>query len=149
VTNAYELRRRGKDVTANDHRDNKSQVPTQYLACWINPETGANAYQELQTVPDKIRVNESVFATKSQILSLDYPNGSRGAVRMTYPDPNGGHVFNWEVQNGSVIWVDAQSSLVGDAADFLFEGASNIQFVRLDNKVPKVSILQYFETGWK
>jgi hypothetical protein len=147
VVNAYELRRRGFDVTANKKVSDNSQTDPVFQGTWINPETGATAWDERFLMSNRIRAEKRAEQTALTILSK-YPEGARGAVSFSYRNSKGaGHVFNWEVQDGEVIWVDAQPNKVGDARKGIFEMATNISVTRYDDKVPNISVLQFLETG--
>ncbi len=146
VVNAYELRRRGFDVTASKKVNDNSQTDPTFQGTWINPTSKKTAWDEAIPVSNSYQRANRARATKATILQ-NYPEGARGAVTFTYVRGRSGHVFNWEIQNGKVIWVDAQPNIVGDKRDEIFESAKNIFVTRYDDKVPNISVLQFLESG--
>jgi hypothetical protein len=152
VVQAYELRRRGFDVTASKAslRDG-SQAAEFYGNAWRHPETGRTVYQEL--ADRGTRLDNGEWSNRSytgrttredyaQRLKDTYPPGSRGIIQVQWANAKVGHVFNFEVKaNGKVIFVDAQTGKLG--LDDYFERAVLYKSARLDDKTPMAGVLQY------
>lgn len=109
---AYELRRRGYDVTAqptyaNDPWPQNLNVNGNNYGRW------RGAFQHAKT--DQIGVKGNKAAAEAKVLDkmrnqmLNYGEGSRAVVRIGYRGSNIGHVFSAEVNKGVVYYVDAQT----------------------------------------
>lgn len=166
VVNAYELRRRGYDVTANKRRFDGSQRADECTGGWVNPKTGKSAWDEKELV--HVVSGSEVSATQDLILRKFGVEGARGAVSVMgtviseTKGPGGesvitkrkwGHIFSWEVLGGKVAWIDAQTNEIGDVRDEILSSSTenkikSIAIYRFDDKEPTLSLLQYLETGW-
>jgi hypothetical protein len=140
VIQAYELRRRGFDVTANAFNTNLSfmQSPKFYLGGWKNPITGQTANNLTSVVPTFLKGQQKI---------LTFGEGARGAVSFQYKGKSAaGHTLNWEVVNNKVVWLDAQDGTLGDMAIRKHVGkVKNIQVVRLDDLEPSAHTASYLE----
>ena len=81
------------------------------LEKWIDPATGKPRAQTKipQKVPDPTAPNGERYMTNEEwiekvreMILADHPEGSGGLMRIT------GHIFNWEIQNGKVRFIEAQ-----------------------------------------
>lgn len=144
VVQAYELRRRGFDVFPNGFVDDSSQVRFFYYQGWVNPKTNTSAWDDRIGLPKGIRKVKRAEETAKLILQ-NHPEGARGMLSFYYDTGNSGHTFNWEIVNGKVEWLDAQSAKTGDWVAEFFTRAKDIDFVRLDDKEPTAQVLRYLE----
>ena len=131
---AYELNRRGYDVTAlpTYRGDTLNRV------AYFNPSTGTfegrwkGAFRNAKT--------ENVgSATPGGVMSnierrmRSYGDGSRAVVQVFYKS-GGGHVFNVENQGGRVVYVEAQTGRMREAARTFGSVRTNqVNLVRTDN----------------
>lgn len=128
VTTAWELRRRGYDVTA--HQDQDGRQFDQFLNHWGNP-----AYRR-----------ETWLQADKAISQL--PDGARGAVVCLWK-PRGGHIFNWEVRDGRVHWIESQNqSGEYDLADLRRRAKTHVWWVRLDDLDVTEDLNDYL-TDWR
>ena len=136
---AYELRRRGYDVTAQPtfpgddlsriaYTDTKNNI---YAAKW------RGAFKNAKTENVGVRGNNS-RAEKEVIQNIEnkmhgYGNGSRAVIQILYRG-GGGHVFNVENQNGRVTYVEAQTGQIKDIAKTMTSvKTDSVNIVRVDN----------------
>lgn len=142
VVHAYELRRRGYDVTAGSQIAGTpfSQTVYNYARVWGDSATGEDAYSLKQTIPKGLRDKEKWL---QENLSAQYPEGARGLIRFNWLTGNTGHVINWEKINGKIVWIDAQNSTISDS--YFSSRMKNIEWIRLDNLEPNADVLQYLE----
>lgn len=123
---AYELRRRGYDVTAlPTYKGDTLPVVNAY---------GNGRWQMAFRGARPVKVGSSNPKTAQQNLERkmqSYGSGSRGVVRIP------GHVFNVENVRGKIRYVEAQTGIKYDSRNVfsLMSGkqTSNIQLIRTDN----------------
>lgn len=144
-TIAYDLRRRGYDVTAVDERAYRK---------------GGNSLFDLRNCYDDARLVTA--ATIEQKYGVDLPNvypptkeemsyiehdmlnegeGARGNLIMNWID-GGGHSIAWEVEDGEVVYRDCQSNRKIDIEEYRIY-ASRFSYFRTDNLTPNENILDY------
>lgn len=123
-TIAYDLRRRGYDVVANQN------APINLLYD-IGYEDVAWMYG---FAPKKQGVSKNAKEL-TQKLGKE-PNGSRGAAFCSWAGGNGGHVVAYEIENGKPILYDAQTGNRYDSPEKLFDDVTETYFIRLDDKKP-------------
>jgi Papain fold toxin 1, glutamine deamidase len=115
VAQAYELRRRGIDVTAGPIEAGKNGRPT------------AKVVQDIwgQGMTD---------GSKDDIVKAfeGYGDGARGVVRIRW-DGGGGHAFNVENVGGQVRFIDGQPPGGRPDVAHYFDKGSKTQYVRLDH----------------
>lgn len=142
VVNAYELRRRGWDVTANrsDLRG-LSQVRKYYMGAWKTPE-GLPVYQTGQSIKKGLRNKE---AWLQETMTAQYPDGARGTIAFEWVNANSRHVINWEKIDGRIVWIDAQIAKAIDNPENYFRRGKNHEWFRLDNAEPTAALLRYTE----
>jgi len=138
----YELRRRGFDVTANAYKADSSQYQFNYInATWKDLENKSAQLSEKYVANAKVRDRLS-----SDIIAQN-PEGARGFLQMGWKGRNVGHVINWEIKDGEVQFIDAQTSTIWDANYSAWKRMSTPRWVRIDDKRPSDSILKYIEGG--
>lgn len=121
VVATYEMRRRGYDVTAKPRL------------------TPVNSNTEYLKYFDKIKFSKLEDSSKKVRDELSkMPEGSRGCIRGTWtqdgiPLAGCGHIFNWEVQNGKVVFADAQIGKQGQKVDEYLDSMTLFSYARLDN----------------
>jgi hypothetical protein len=115
VAQAYELRRRGIDVTAGPIEAGKSGRPTGKVVqdIWGKGMTDGSK-------DDIVKAFEG------------YGDGARGVVRIRW-DKGGGHAFNVENVGGEVRFIDGQPLGGRPDAAFYFDHGSKTQYARLDD----------------
>ncbi len=106
---AYELRRRGYDVTALPKYEGDTLGRVTRIdrndAIWSRWQ-GAFRSAKPETV--KARTSKKVVKNIEEKMK-SYGDGSRGVVTIMYKNSNTGHVFNVEQRKGKTYFVDAQS----------------------------------------
>jgi hypothetical protein len=138
----YELRRRGFDVTANAYKADSSQFQFNYInATWKDLENKSAQLSKKYVANAKVRDRLS-----SDIIAQN-PEGARGFLQMGWKGRNVGHVINWEIKDGEVQFIDAQTSTIWDANYSAWKRMSTPRWVRIDDKRPSDSILKYIEGG--
>lgn len=126
VTMTYELRRRGYDVTAKPLFGGR---PTDEInKMFGNPEI-------TMMHPSYDRGNKTKPSNQVRASIGDQPKGARGAIRVTFKDGGMGHIFNWEMADGGVRFIDAQDS--SRKGERLLNSRSNkletVEWFRTDN----------------
>lgn len=132
---AYEMRRRGYDVTA---------LPT-YQG--DDMPRGSNWQQAMSGMA---RVNVGKSTERATIKSIEnqmaaWGEGSRGIVRVKWAGGNSGHVFNVEQKNGKLYVYDVQSKkrTIGKAylkETMQYTTLSHTELFRTDNATPTSSM---------
>jgi hypothetical protein len=140
VVQAYELRRRGYDVTANAYDRDLGflQNIKNYLGGWKNPITGETA--------DQLAVPVKTFLQGQQKI-LAYGENARGNVFFSYKGRNASaHTLNWEVVNNEVVWLDAQVGNFGQDTIRRYVGrVKDISIVRMDDLEPSAHTTYYLD----
>lgn len=116
-TTSWELRRRGYDVLAQSRREGRRLIDQ--MKDWGVPmeETLAGKMTALQADKAIAKLGE----------------GARGCITVQWKE-GGGHIFNWEVRDGKVHWIDAQTHRERDLADWRYRVKAHVYWVRLDDK---------------
>lgn len=138
VTTAWELRRRGYDVTAAPRPTLRGRPRHETAEAW-----GAD--------PDEWM--EELTPTQALAAMKRHGEGARGAISVTW-NAGGGHIFNWEVRGGKVVWSDAQpppswgSSEGDDLLDLLKRRVTGkVQVFRMDNLPITDALADYLREG--
>ena len=119
---AYEMRRRGYDVEAN---------PKEYLYVseWLN------LFKNTQQV--KINAKTPTTAVKEIKYKISqWGNNSRGSIFVNWTGKKIGHFFSFEVKDGEIMFVDAQTGNLNVESYFQMVDLSSVTIVRLDNLEP-------------
>lgn len=119
ATTTWELRRRGFDVTAAPRPQLRGRPWTETADAWdADVDDWGNPFTILQ----------------AEKRMLKHGEGARGAVSVTW-NGGGGHIFNWEVHQGRVVWIDAQTGEMGEdfVERFRRRVSGKLQVFRLDN----------------
>jgi SPP1 gp7 family putative phage head morphogenesis protein len=122
-TSAWELRRRGYDVTAQPLATGRQwdATPTTWRA-------------EVFDVKTMNQAEKGILSTM--------PDGARGGITVQWRS-GGAHIFNWEVVDGRVVWVDAQTGRT-PSLESLKERVkqSRISWFRMDDRplLPALSV---------
>lgn len=125
VATAYELRRRGYDVTAAPVPRGSGRTASEYLGEWWR-------------TPEGIKPSYARHETEADALAAlaEYPEGARGYVQVQWKS-GGGHVFNWEKYDGEIRLLEGQNPASPDASDHLKRAKRGaIGTVRTDDLVP-------------
>lgn len=139
VVNAYELRRRGYDVTATPlplALGNSGRNSQEALSRWRDPE-------------GKVRHLETV--TKRQLIKTvdEWPPGARGWVTIRWGRDygGGGHIFAVERTTNGVTWVEAQKGVTLDRVETYLArsktGKDVLRVVRVDDLTPEDGVLEF------
>lgn len=156
VISAYELRRRGFDVTASKYAaSDSSQSSLMFGRYWKNEKTGKTVYDELEDRGTKLdngqwsKRSYSGFTTYDDYLerlAADYPPGSRGIIQVQWSKSKIGHVFSFEIKDGGgVVMLDAQTGKTGRELEDYFKRGVLWKTARMDDKEPMSGVLQYLE----
>ena len=129
---AYELRRRGYDVTA---------LPTYEGDTLPRAKTVGNTkWGRWQGAFQKARPENVGAKTSSKVVSniekkmSSFGDGARGVVSITYKNSRVGHVFNVEQRKGKTYFVDAQSGKRIWAKNFMdIVNKGTVTLTRTDN----------------
>ncbi len=136
---AYELRRRGYDVTALPtyqgdrlpqvaHYDSKNGI---YQGRWQGAFQNAKSVN-VGAAGDSTRAEKKVMGSIDQHMK-DWGSGARAVVQIFYRG-GGGHVFNVENQNGRTVYVEAQTGKVKDMARTMQSvKTDSVNLIRTDN----------------
>ena len=127
---AYELRRRGYDVTAKSITSEDVHA-TDFIngICFERISVDETIRYDLRE--DKsISAKEACQKIEKELLA--YGEGARGSFSVQWKDSNYGHAMNWEIVNNKVIIIDSQSNEIHDLYDFE-ETADVFKYTRLDN----------------
>lgn len=124
----YEMRRRGFDVEAQP-------LHGLLVSDWKNLFTGGKAYPFMKE--KRVPIVETL--TK-QITQL-HPDGSRGSVFVQWKGSTWGHFFSWEIQDGTVHFIDPQCGGL-DASDYFKRvKPESIIHMRWDDLEPSDAIM--------
>ena len=135
---AYEMRRRGYEVTA---RESDQGLPGDQLASFFKDPEVYNvqpAYDNVYIDWQKGEyVNEGLSAAVQDQMSRE-EDGSRGVAWVNwYPQGSGGHIFNYEVENGEVVIYDGQPGEKHKLSDYSNKAAT-WDYYRTDNLEPNI-----------
>ena len=114
---AYDMRRRGYDVIAKQ----KSPISILYD---IGIEDVSLIYKNAK---------KHKLSSINDLSTSEQPNGSRGIVFVSWRYGSGGHVANYEIENGKPVIYDAQSGNKYNNPVEIFHDVSSIKYMRTDN----------------
>jgi hypothetical protein len=126
---AYDLRRKGFDVTANGANDGYDA--TAALA-WY-PKAS------MIRLPSPPNFNKTMQNT--MIKAFDTPDGGYGNLSVTWKKTGDGHSMIFAVENGQPVLRDCQTNKVykGSACNKIFKEANELRYIRLDNVQPNIN----------
>lgn len=131
---AYDLRRRGYDVTANKVSNGMTlnSVERYYKNPKIERVTSAapNPNAERKEARNGL-TKETINKAKEQLIAQG--DGARGSVLVTWKRGAGGHAMAYEVKDGKVSIYDAQVSTKYKRPEKVLKQAGSLSYVRLDN----------------
>lgn len=136
VATAYEMRRRGYDVTAAPVPDGKGRPIGEYLTQWWKGPDGKPL--KPVAIPDAQKLRETLELA---------PEGSRGIIRIRWRS-GGGHVYNWEKHDGKVHYLEGQVPAAPDAYLHADRAKANggLWYARLDNATPNDNVTQTLQS---
>lgn len=131
-TTAYELRRRGYDVTAKGLYGGRRS--DEISTIFGDPEKHSISVPE-DTSALKGIVNRRGRMAYDVLMSdlAKQPNGSRGAIELSFRTGNMGHIFNWEVAGGKPRLIDGQNYGSNPARLFPNVNPESVRYFRTDN----------------
>ena len=127
-TIAYDMRRRGYDVIANQH------APINLLY-----DISAEDVSWMYGFPKETKTGSARGLEKA--LSKQ-PDGSRGAAFGTWGNGGGGHVVAYEIEKGKPVLYDGQSGTRYSKVSKLFNDVKDTSFIRLDDKEPNYNFVK-------
>lgn len=131
---AYELRRRGYDVTAMPtYKGDKLPQVAYRDRSGVDHDRWQGAFQGARPESISGKTADAVFKNLKDKMAGFGP-GSRAVVSMVYNNRNYGHVFNVENRNGVIYAVDAQTGERLRTRNFLkLADPKHVTIVRTDN----------------
>lgn len=143
---SYELRRRGLDVRAqeslrgvftglSDKNGAYGKVIPNFSKVSKNAKTFATRRSDQSSKLAMIGITKKEYKELTSSL-LSEGNDSRGFISVKYNGNLGGHIFNYEVIDGELYFVDGQVGKIVKANkyyDKFFKNTQNIQTLRTDN----------------
>lgn len=126
-TSAYDLRRRGYEVTAKkaSYGYLTEEIKAWYPNAKINTVNGVNEKGKPST--------KAMITTLTNEL-VKQGNGARGNLMIQWRGMRGGHSVAYEISNGKVQIVDAQIGKIYDNPNkFLMQCTPKVEYARLDN----------------
>lgn len=125
---AYELRRRGYDVTAQPTYQGDRLPSGVTRRDGLRNGRWMGAFQNAN--PDKIRDTAASLTAKMK----EYGEGSRAILQIAWKGGHSGHVVNVEYRHGRVLLFDAQIGKRYNASElFAVVKSGSSQLVRVDN----------------
>lgn len=109
---AYEMRRRGYDVMADDHDDDYSDWSQNGNTTSVFPDVKSDYYDLTDSSDYRDATNKLCNDMKE-----NYPDGSRGVMRITWSSGSG-HMIAWEMHDGQPYFIDAQTGSVMTEREF-------------------------------
>ena len=145
-TMAYEMRRRGYDVTAIP--DDNGEFSADYI---LNTFIGSNkesqhVRRELSNYKEKI--SDDDLNMLESTLKSKFSDGARGNLAVGWTRYGSGHSISWEIQDGDLIIRDCQTGEVYHSLKEISDrtyGMWRIDFTRLDNLEVTDNICRYVE----
>ena len=126
---AYELRRRGYDVSALARLEEDDELPKKWRQLFFDDHPYDKVGSSALWKPKQ----KAIANLEKKLLS--YGEGSRSVVRVVWDaEEKVGHVFIAEVQNGKIVYIDPQTAEIGYTSwkqNFL---PSRLRVLRIDDK---------------
>lgn len=126
-TVAYDLRRRGYDVTAR-----KGEIQLLYN---VGEKDVLRWYPGSSVKTFKIKNNYDELYNRAFSNIAKQPNGARGNIMISW-NGRSGHSVAYEIMDNKVVLVDAQSGKIYKNPRELFSDGVSIQYIRTDNVTP-------------
>ena len=126
-TSCYDLRRRGYDVTAGKTEEGfvTNKITDWYPKAKIKKVSGTDEYGRFTA--EKLEKNVT-----NELLSQG--EGARGNLCIRWKNTFSGHSMVYEVRDGKVNYIDAQSGQTNIKSSVLFKQISDgVEYARLDN----------------
>lgn len=119
---AYELRRRGYDVTAlpriSGEETDESSLPVSPFRVWKNPEIISCSGDGLEDIRENME---------------KWGDGARAEISVVWNKTNSGHVFVAEQVNGETRFYDPQNGSADVSDYFKMVEPGSVQLCRIDN----------------
>jgi len=148
VVQNFELRRRGYVVEANTGHELEAtmirldQVSETYIEkTWLDPVTGKAP--KIHQAGTYGLGGEFQLCSRSILDELGNQEGARGFLEMSHQAGPGGHVINWEIKNGEVVFIDAQTGNVWPEGYSSWAKMRRFTWVRVDNCKPTQTVLRF------
>ena len=131
---AYELRRRGFDVRAG--KTEKGRTQKDISAFYKENKEFTNVKFEGKD-KEHVPTPKDISKTIQENILKDNPDGSRGTMSLNWLT-GGGHVINYEVKDGKVIFLDGQNGKVYniDKLSERIHPYAGFGYLRTDNLTP-------------
>lgn len=124
---AYEMRRRGYDVTAKPRLpDNIDKLP------YMNETGWPSVFKDYELIKLESK-SASNRIKKVEEQMNEWGNGARAIVKISWNDGSGGHVFCAEQVNGNTKLLDPQSGRLNANALFYLSNKYKTYLMRTDN----------------
>lgn len=126
-TSCYDLRRRGYDVTAamTESGFSTKKINEWYPKAKVKTVSGADEYG---------RTSSTRLAQKLDAELLSQGEGARGNLCVTWKNTFSGHSMVYEVRDGKVQYLDAQSGQTKiNITDLSKRISAEVHYARLDN----------------
>ena len=136
VATAYEMRRRGYDVTAAALKGGGGRSPREFITGWWKGPDGKPL--ENTAMPNAQALRETLDLA---------PDGARGFITIYWKGNGGGHVYNWEKFDGKVHYLEGQVPAAPDAylhADRA-RAKGGLYYARTDNATPSNAVAEALE----
>ena len=134
---AYELRRRGYDVTAAPTYEGDEMPRIAFIKGGLYSGNWRQAFQHSKIT--KVGVDRRYADAEQKVIDNissnmnNWGNGSRGVVQVLW-NGGGGHVFNVENDNGRIVYVDAQTHKQVSINDYMSRARTGtVNLIRTDN----------------
>lgn len=138
-TAAYDLRKRGYDVTAGMVGHNGTSL-TDVRYWYQDPATGKPRPFSSIVLPSALNLSDTRENYEDVVKNVleSFGDGARGHFFGEYSKQRTGHDIIWEIRNGKVCFMDAQNGKVFDPGDVhsatkLFDYKKKFQFLRTDD----------------
>lgn len=126
VAAAWELRRRGYDVEAGPKNPSQHDNLIEDITNKWRDSKGQERF--FTFIPPSASLTQETFKEKMELaIRQKGGEGSRGFVRVSWKE-GGGHIFNYEIRNGDIIYVEAQNQPRVTSAKFngwLYDGVDD------------------------
>ena len=119
---AYEMRRRGYNVMADDHDDDYYDWAQNGNTTSVFPDAKSD-YYDLTRASDY----DAATAKLCNDMKKNYPDGARGVMSIAWGSGSG-HMIAWEMHNDEPYFIDAQTGSVMTEREFSQRYMRNINY---------------------